>query len=213
MTVGSRRRATWQERSPPTPRRDRCSMTVGSRPRLPAVVLRLYRRSRSMLDSCGIETTRPPALGLSWIRRDRCSMAVVSRPPTQAWRLPGAGGRDRCSMTVGSRQRKARRRRRFQRAGRDRCSMTVGSRLALAMPITWEESASRSMLDDCGIETTTTSRCSGVRGLGRDRWLDVCGIETLSTSERQMLVSLSRSMLDGCGIETRSGRGASRRSE
>ena len=79
--------------------RDRCSMAVESRPLAAAPLVVPVSVSRSMLDGCGIETSRClphscPAPG----RRDRCSMAVESRHLEDR-----CGGRADCPVAIDAR--------------------------------------------------------------------------------------------------------------
>ena len=198
------KRGSWGTVRSVHPRRDRCSMAVESRPTPGGKAdHRWPSGSRSMLDGCGIETLRDDrASGRAHlvVRRDRCSMAVESRHVPHLRVNPRHAGRDRCSMAVESRP-------------PSRHHPSQGS------------VASRSMLDDCGIETGGCSAGSAPRG-GRDRcsmsvesrpvtaplrrrsWpsRDRC---SMAVESRHVAfygpvarTEVSRSMLDGCGIET-----------
>ena len=138
--------------------------------------------------------------------------------------LRGLRCRDRCSMAVESRH-VPHLRVNPRHAGRDRCSMAVESRPPSRHHPSQGSVASRSMLDDCGIETGGCSAGSAPRG-GRDRcsmsvesrpvtaplrrrsWpsRDRC---SMAVESRHVAfygpvarTEVSRSMLDGCGIET-----------
>ena len=181
-------------------------------------------RSRSMLDGCGIETVHDKLRRRSsrWSRSmlDVCGIETLRTSERQS----SSPGRDRCSMAVGSRRHVAHASLAELEAGRDRCSIAVGSRHdASQRPML--VSPSRSMLDGCGIETTSW-RNSLANSRRSRSMLDSCGIETLSTernADARLAVAIdarwlwdrddvvaqplansrrSRSMLDGCGIET-----------
>ena len=114
------------------------------------------------------------------------------------------------------------------RRGRDRCSMAVGSRQDGCRCQGLGPRPSRSMLDGCGIETSTRRGAPRWLELRSRSMLDGCGIETTASAtrilraERSVAIDArwlwdrdstradvaaaprvgSRSMLDGCGIET-----------
>ena len=186
------------------------------------------RRSRSMLDGCGIETgvaARSPSR--------RCDVAIDARWLwDRDWRRGatgerGAARRDRCSMAVGSRPTHRRAATTASLRGRDRCSMAVGSRpMPPRASVESTPSGSRSMLDGCGIETTRRAardacrrrrdRCSMAVGsrrvvsagrprrhaCRRDRCSMAVGSRLTTMTRAAPSLRWSRSMLDGCGIET-----------
>ena len=130
--------------------RDRCSMAVESRQHR-AFAATLARGSRSMLDGCGIETSRRAAQQRRTLSRsmlDGCGIETVGgRGSVASITLVAIDARwlwNRDATSAGD----------VVARRRDRCSMAVESRHDA---VVGQRVVSRSMLDGCGIETRSSS--------------------------------------------------------